>query len=95
MNEYGLSKAGFRAKKHQQIKEELEAELKKSVDPTLRFSPDTVAGVLTGIVAHQCAQVWEMLQGLYNSLDANAASGRSLEALCSLTGRRKEKAGRI
>ena len=82
----GLSAQGFKGKDFKQIKAELEAELLAHVDPTLRFSSDTIAGIITSIVANQASQVWESLSALYHSLQPEAASGRALDALCSLTG---------
>lgn len=93
----GLTKYGFKVKKFDQVKDELENELRKSVDPNLRFTPDTIAGQITGIVANQISQVWEMGAGLFSSLDANTAHGRALDALCALTGtyRRRAKCSRV
>lgn len=80
MSEYGLSKHGFKTKNFSQIKTDLEDNLKQEVDPTLRFTPDTVAGVLTGIMANQTHQVWESLQALYSSLDPKSATHDGLKA---------------
>lgn len=86
MSEFGLSVAGFKPKDFSTIKDEMQAELRKEVDPALHFGPGSVAGVMTGIVANQARQVWEALSGLYHSLQPDTASGRALDALCSLTG---------
>jgi uncharacterized phage protein gp47/JayE len=48
--------------------------------------------MLTGIMANQSRQVWECLNGLYHSLRPDEATGRALEALCSLTGTYRKKA---
>lgn len=92
MSDWGLSLNGFKAKSFHAVKEEIEFELKKNVDPNLRFTPDTVAGQLTGIMAHQIRQVWEMAAGLYSSLDSNAATGKALDILCALTGTYRKQA---
>jgi len=89
---FGLSKYGFKAKKLKHIKDELETELRKTVDTNLRFTPDTVAGQITAIVANQIAQVWEMAAGLFASLDANMAHGQALDSLCALTGTYRRRA---
>jgi uncharacterized phage protein gp47/JayE len=89
---WGLSKIGFKQKDLSTIKDELEDALRREVDPTLHFSSGSIAGILTGIVANQACQVWESLSGLYNSLQPDAATGRSLDALCSLTGTYRRKA---
>ena len=89
---FGLSEKGFRGKDLSTIKDELEARLRAEVDPTLRFGADTVAGIITGIVGHQASQVWEALSGLYHSLQPETATGRALDALCSLTGTYRKEA---
>lgn len=86
MNNWGISKLGFKAKSFLQIKNDLQADFLKLIDPTLRFTPDTLTGVLVGIMANQLREVWEVLQGLYSSFNPNYAVGRELDALCSLTG---------
>ncbi len=88
---WGLTKHGFKAKDLDAIKNELESALQKQVDPTLNFGDGTVAGQLTAIVANQIRQVWEMAADLFTSLDANTAKGRSLEALCALTGTHRRR----
>ncbi len=92
MNDWGLTIAGFRPKTFHAIKEELESALRSAVDKDLRFTPDTIAGQITGIIANQTRQVWEMAAGLYASLDSNTASGRALDALCALSGTYRKQA---
>jgi hypothetical protein len=92
MTEWGLSATGFKPKTFAVIKEEIENELRKAVDPNLRFTPDTIAGQLTGIMANQIRQVWEMAAGLYASLDSSSATGKALDALCQLTGTYRKQA---
>ncbi|TXG75883.1 hypothetical protein E6Q11_06260 [Candidatus Dojkabacteria bacterium] len=89
---FGLSPEGFKAKTLNHIKSELEAELLAKVDPTLVFDADTIAGTITAIVANQACQVWESLSGLYHSLQPETATGRALDALCSLSGTYRKKA---
>ncbi len=91
---WGLTKHGFKAKDFDAIKNELESALQKEVDPALNFGDGTVAGQLTAIVANQIRQVWEMAADLFASLDANTAKGRSLDALCALTGTHRQRAKR-
>jgi uncharacterized phage protein gp47/JayE len=89
---WGLSIAGFKPKTFDAIKQDIESELKNTVDPNLRFTSDTVAGQLSGIVANQARQAWETLSSLYHSLQPDTASGRALDALCSLTGTYRKRA---
>lgn len=83
---YGLTDKGFKAKDLSTIESDLQTGLRKHVDATLRFGADSVAGVITAIVAMEARQVWESLSGLYNSLQPDTSTGRALDALCSLTG---------
>jgi len=92
MTDWGLSDAGFRPKTSDVIKKEIESELRNTVEPSLLFTPDTVAGQLTGIISNQARQVWETLSSLYHSLQPDSASGRALDALCSLTGTYRKRA---
>lgn len=89
---FGLSTKGFKAKDFDVIKNELETKLRAEVDPDLHFGPDSIAGIITAIVSNQARQVWESLNGLYHSLQPETATGRALDALCSLTGTYREKA---
>jgi uncharacterized phage protein gp47/JayE len=83
---FGLSETGFKAKDLTTIKNDLEADLLREVDPGLQLGPGSVAGMVTGIVANQARQVWEALHGLYHSLQPTAATGKALDELCQLTG---------
>lgn len=89
---WGLTKVGFKAKDFDVIKNDLESDLKKEIDPQLRFGPDSVAGMITSIVAHQARQVWEAAHSLYHSLDPTSATGQALDALCALTGTHRKRA---
>jgi uncharacterized phage protein gp47/JayE len=89
---FGLTEQGFKAKDFTAIKNDLEAELRREVDPDLHFGEGSVAGILTAIVANQARQVWEVAQGLYHSLQPHTATGLALDALCSITGTYRRKA---
>lgn len=83
---WGLSEKGFKPKDLHTIKSDIEAAFKKEIDPYLQFHEGTVLGMLVSIIANQVRQVWESLSALYHALQADTASGRFLDALCSLTG---------
>ena len=89
---FGLSAVGFKPKDFSSIKNEIENDLRKAVDPSLHCGPGTIAGVISGLVAYQSRQVWEALGGLYHSLQPDSSSGHALDALCSLTGTYRRKA---
>lgn len=91
-NLWGLCDKGFVAKDFSSIKADVEAALVKEVDPSLRFSSDTIVGQITDIVSYEARVVWEAMMGLYHSLRPDSASGSALDALCSLTGTYRRKA---
>ncbi|MCA9507909.1 MAG: baseplate J/gp47 family protein [Myxococcales bacterium] len=83
---FGLTSKGFKAKDFNTIKEEIEQEMRRTIDPSLHCGPTSIAGQITAIVALQARQVWESASGLYHSLQPHSASGHALDSLCSLTG---------
>lgn len=83
---------GFKSKSFHDIKKNLEDAFLQEIDPGLRFTPDTIAGVLTGIMANELSKTWESLYELYHSQDPFVATGRALDVLCSLTGTARKKA---
>jgi uncharacterized phage protein gp47/JayE len=87
----GLTEKGFKAKDFQAIKDDLEADLRLHVDPTMHFGAGSVAGIITAIVSNQARQVWEVAHGLYHSLQPHTACGVALDVLCSLTGIYRKK----
>lgn len=61
---------------------EVQAGLVGAVD----WSPDTVLGVLSAVVAEQGGTVVELLQAIYDSRDSNNATGVQADAIASLAG---------
>jgi uncharacterized phage protein gp47/JayE len=92
MTDWGILSSGFKPKSFHEIKEEMEFALKSAIDKDLHFTPDTIAGQITGIFANQVRQVWEMAAGLYTAFDSHTASGKALDALCALTGTYRKQA---
>lgn len=87
----GVTSAGFTAKTVQEIVDELEQAELSTIDPALDLSPTEPLGQINGIFASKLAEVWELLAVAYNGFNPDAAEGFLLEALCALTGVKKEK----
>lgn len=86
MSEYGVTLRGFRPKPFEVIQAEIQESFKTHISPALSLEPNTIAGQLTDIFAAKIRELWEVAAGVYTSLDADSAEGRTLTALSSLTG---------
>lgn len=85
----GVSDAGFVAKSGTEVLDDVVSAMKAEIDPSLATGNDTVAGGIARAVSPEVESLWEALTGLYAAQDPDSASGRSLEALCLLSGIRR------
>ena len=88
----GLTNTGLTVKRLPEVISELEqqasqifADLLPPGD-TLDFSPNTTIGRMIGLIAPSQADLWEAVQQVYDSFNANAASGYSLDNMIALSG---------
>jgi uncharacterized phage protein gp47/JayE len=88
----GLTPQGFEAKTVEQIIDELEAQQASTVDGSLNTSSTGVIANLNMSFALQLAQVWELMQEVYDSHDPNSAEGVALDHNGALTGSIREPA---
>ncbi len=86
----GITDTGFTAKTIEEIKADLEQEQLENIDASLVLSADQPIGQLNAAFARQCAQVWEVAQVAYNAFDRDAAEGRLLDNIGSITGTPRE-----
>jgi len=89
---FGVTPAGFALKRYDDIRAEVEAELRTRINPNLNTSPDSVVGILISVYAEKLAEAWEVLEAVYRSFDPDAAEAASLDAVASLTGTQREAA---
>ena len=83
---HGLGPSGFNRKTFQEILEAIQQEQRDGISQHLDFGDETVLGQLNKIVANKNAQLWELLQDVYKSLDPDQSEGEALVKLCSLVG---------
>lgn len=88
----GLTALGFQAKTLEEIKAELEADLRSRISPNIDLGTESPTGQLVGIMAGQLRKLWELAEAVYNSQYPDSASGFSLRALSVLTGTQAEGA---
>ena len=83
---YGITSEGFVKKDLQTIKTELETEYKNSFGDDLDVSESSPEGQLIGNTAVKLANLWELLQEIYNSFNPDKATGISLDESAALVG---------
>jgi uncharacterized phage protein gp47/JayE len=86
MSSFGVVSTGFAQKLLADIKDEIEAQQRADISPGLNQSATSVLGQLNGIFAAKLAEIWEVLEAVYRSIDADSATGEALDDLCLLTG---------
>lgn len=86
MATFGLTAAGFVPKTLTDIKDELEAAMRAAFGASIDVSATSNFGQLVGIMAERFAELWEVAEADYNSIDPANASGSRLHAIGAITG---------
>lgn len=84
----GVTDAGFVRKLEPEILSEMFAEGRALIHPDLDDSPDSASGQVFGIVGSKHAEIWQVLEAIYNSL-SESASGVLLDRIAALTGSKR------
>jgi uncharacterized phage protein gp47/JayE len=82
---FGLTTTGFAVKRLPDIKRELEVALRETYGD-VDLSESSVFGQLVGVFAKPAADLWELMQIIYDSLNPSAASGIPLDDRVALNG---------
>ncbi|HEX5035076.1 MAG TPA: baseplate J/gp47 family protein, partial [bacterium] len=85
----GLSAAGLEIARLEDIKAEIEADLRSALGQTINLLPTESLGQYVGIQASKYAKLWELVQDVYNSEDPHNANGVSLDRRVALTGHKR------
>lgn len=85
---YGITPQGFNLKRLEDIRLELIEQLQAELG-SIDTSPESVLGVLVGIIAKGLADLWEGQESTYNSLYPSTADGISLDNVADFTGVRR------
>src|SRR5690606_7693816 len=83
---YGLTPAGFVTKRLEEIRQELIAQLRADISPSLSFEADSILGHIVGIVSEQVARSWDQMQAVYRSMYPDSAVGDALDGIAAITG---------
>lgn len=81
----GLTDTGFEPKTLEEIRSEIEASL-ISYFGAVNLNEESIFGQLVGIFSEREALLWELLQGVYNSMYPDSASGFSLDGVVEFVG---------
>ena len=88
----GLTSTGITIKDVAEILADMESEQLANIDADLDVGPDDLLGQLNGIYAAALAELWELLEQVYQSAYPDTASGQSLSYVSALTGAIREPA---
>ena len=83
---YGVTSVGFFPKPVSELVAGIVADELSSIDPALDVGDEGPIGQLNGIVAEKLAEVWELAQFAYNSINPNDVEGNQLDNVGALTG---------
>ena len=82
---YGVTSLGFVIKTLEVILEEIREDY-RTLAGDIPLTEDTIEGQFIAIMADREAAVWQEMQAVFNSKDADNAVGEQLDSLCALTG---------
>jgi len=82
---FGLTSSGFILKRLADSKSELETIYRSIFGAGIKTTDDTVFGKLIGIQAEREAEVWELMEAVYNAFYPNSSSDISLDRVCEIT----------
>jgi len=83
---FGLQSSGFRLKRLDDIKTEIENSLRSSLGTGINLLPESVFGQIVGIFAEREALLWEQLDSIYDAQYPDTATDNSLDLAVSLVG---------
>lgn len=91
MSEFGLMSAGFKVKSFENIRKEMQQDLKEKCGTDINLESHGVMGQLVDVFSNSLAELWQQSAALYHSLDPDSAGGMALDSLASITGTQRLK----
>jgi hypothetical protein len=86
MTTFGLTPDGFNKKTLQDIKEDIQDDLRDTISPSLNFLDSSRFGQLIGVFSDKLREMWDVAEADYRSRHPDAASGDALDNVASITG---------
>jgi uncharacterized phage protein gp47/JayE len=88
----GLTDTGITIKSVDEIVSDMEASQLANIDANLNVEADSVLGQLNGIYGAALADLWELLEQVYQAAYPDTASGQSLSYIAAITGALRQPA---
>jgi uncharacterized phage protein gp47/JayE len=82
----GVTDTGFVRKTRDEIKQEMIAELRRTISEQLVLDETTALGQVVDTESNELSEIWELLEEAYYAFDPDNAIGQQLVALAQLTG---------
>jgi uncharacterized phage protein gp47/JayE len=89
---YGVTPEGFSQKELDDIKTEIEDELRAAFGPETNLLASSAFGQITGVFSDKLAELWEVAAGVYRSMYPDSASDEALDNVAAITGTEREAA---
>ena len=90
----GITPEGFDRKTQETTVSELQQFERDNIDPQIEYDDEDPLGQINGVVSGPIAELWELAEELYHSLDAENAEGDALENVGALVGVPRGEASR-
>ncbi len=82
----GISSTGFKRKRLDEIKADLESLFKSVYGNNLNISPESPDGQIIGLLSGSFSDLWEIAEGAYNAFNPSAATDTTLSNLVQING---------
>lgn len=89
---FGITPEGFVRKRLEDIKLEVEEDLKAELGDNINLLPQELLGQLTGIISERESLIWEQMEAVYNSQYPENSEGVNLDNVSDITGTLRKKA---
>lgn len=83
---FGVTPEGFNRKRLEDIKTEIEQELRAKLGQNINLLPESVFGQIVGVQADREASVWELAESVYFSYYPSTSEGVQLDRVASING---------
>ena len=84
MSEYGVLSTGFKRKRLDALLNELNVELKSIFGVNFNVSPESPDGQINGVISESNANLWELAEIAYNSINPSFVTGSTQDILYQL-----------
>lgn len=86
MNEFGITKEGFKLKSREDILLDMEIMARNLFGDQVNLGDSSPLGLFIKLNAHEMSRVWQMAEGIYNATFLNTATGQSLDNIANYLG---------